>query len=341
MTVHILHERIKKKSLQCRNTVWINESPRSMITESLSYKKKRLKIILTNNTCTSPTCTMCPLPNYKSFSQLSIKDQLNIFFGVAKKKEVTELAIYNDGSFFGPEISAEIRNYIAECICKLNIHKLSIESLPQYLFVDEVPLFLKKINKTVAIELSIGLQTFSDNYRKILLGSQFNLEEYEKAAERVVTCGYLLRTHVLSPLPLLTIRENLVELNKTLKYLTTIRSNFISVCLLRPQENTLVGSWHSHNLVLPPWTGLINYIKENLSRQGAFKFDGLPNFTCGENDFPWQMCNKCWNSIVLSIKDANRIKLQRCDECEAFMKKIESNLITLGSDPIKRAARLI
>lgn len=330
-----IYRKIKSAALASRKIHWLQQSPR-LLTEEHTNSSSRLKIILTNHVCSQPTCTMCPLPNYRSVLQSSARSQLNLFFKMAEHRKPAELVIYNDGSFFGPEISEDIRDYVAICISQLDVAKLSIESSPQFLIDDRVRNFSKKIRKGITIEISIGLQTYSDSYRNILLGSNFDLRKYEMAIEQVLKNGFHVRTHVLTPLPLLTREESLNELIKTLTYLSKHDDHFISLCLLRPQSNTLVGTWNKDFLVLPPWPSLISTAisilkkKEVQKKKKYFKFDGIDNFTCGQQPFPWLLCNNCWDHCLKLIRSNTFLAPAICEDCSRKIEFIESKILDLG-----------
>lgn len=336
-----IYRKIKSVALASRKLHWLEQSPR-LLTEEHYNSSSRLKIILTNHVCSQPTCTMCPLPNYRSVLQSSARSQLNLFFKIAEHRKPAELVIYNDGSFFGPEIAEDIRDYVATRISQLDVAKLSIESSPQFLIDDRLRNFAKKVRKGIEIEISIGLQTYSDSYRNILLGSNFDLHKYEIAVEQVLKNGFHDRTHVLTPLPLLTMEESLNELIKTLIYLSNHDDCFISICLLRPQPDTLVGRWHKDFLVLPPWPGLIStglsiLKKKNVrNKKRHFKFDGLDNFTCGQQSFPWLLCNNCWEHCLKLIRLTTNIASAICEDCARKIEFIDSKIQELeDSLPIR------
>lgn len=335
-----IFKKIKKEAIKYRKPIWLSKSPR-IISEDTAYGNSRLKIILSNYNCSRHSCTMCPLPNYRSISKLSALQQLEILFKMAEQGHPSELAIYNDGSFFGPEISEDIRDFIALRVSKLNVKKLSVESLPNYLVGDHLKKFSKKLKKGIKVEISIGLQTFSDGYRKILLGSQFDRKCYELAVSEVSEHEFSIRVHILTPLPLLTRKENLKELIKTIIYLSKSNINLISICLLRPQPYTLVGKWHEEYLILPPWPELIlqaQYMLRLMEREDKrFKFDGIKSFTCGTQSFPWAICNKCWRKCLRIINGDNGDTSEICEYCQKNIELVESCISKLGNNPIARA----
>lgn len=226
------------------------------------------------------------------------------------------------------------------------MRRLCVESLPQFLVGEAVEDFADALCHAVEVEVSIGLQTVTEQCRAAVLASPFTNRIFEEAVRNLRRIGFQLRVHVLIPLPLLTAEESSVELSRTAEYLSACAPETISFCLLRPQPGTLVGEWYREGIVHDPWPALVREayaFGTALVASGKirrFKFDGLDSFTCGEEKLPWLLCSECLEETLQTAGGTASGALDLCGECTLRFHNRDQAILEFGQSPPERATKV-
>ena len=207
-------------------------------------------------------CTMCGYINDSYIKDINPQHIKNQFLKAwnAKIEEIKAdnynfiLKIFNSGSFFDDEeINGEIRDFIYEKISNIDkIQEVVVESRVE--FIDEKK--LKKIKHILGnkhIEIAIGLETTNDYIRINYLNKGLYYKDFLSAVELCRKCQVGVRVYLLFKPPFLSERSAIDDCIASIKKLTDLKVNTISINPVNIQKGTLVEFLWKKKLYRPPW----------------------------------------------------------------------------------------
>ncbi len=201
--------------------------------EEYDSVRRRLKVIVPTGGCRLPRCTFCRLPELARKSA-----QIDLTRVVSQRDEsLREVAIYTDGSFFDDrELSDADRLSVADHIRGLGVASVVVESLPQLATFDKVARFFDRLKDGTRLTVSVGIQTFDDVVRRVILGTPTTRAAIEQFFEVRARLGFAIRVFLLYGKPLLTlyedendVRQSVQELSERLGDGDTVTVNYLNV----------------------------------------------------------------------------------------------------------------
>lgn len=310
---------ITKFVLSTRGSIIPNHNPQIPIVEASSpyidefgiYSRKR--IVLYANGCSTPTCTMCPIPNESaSAAHTVLYDDLirqydNSFISDNINK-YRLVSIYNSGNWFANrEISPEFRKYVYDSIRNSFCQGLIVESLPQFItksLIAEAKLHLGDKRLIVGM----GLQTSNELIRQICINTTCTLSQFEKATTLLRMYNFTPRVYLLLKPPFLTASEALSDICSSVEYLYNLDYRYVTICPMRVAPNTLVDTLYRYNLYSPPSLWLILNAIERIHSKIMVNISGLEviNPQNQKNTYPFS-CKNCKNTAIRQIHEFNYV----------------------------------
>lgn len=164
------------------------------------------------------------------------------------------LKIFNSGSFFDDdEIPEEIRDFIFEKISHIDkIQEVVVESRVEFLDEKKIKM-MKKILGNKHIEIAIGLETTNDYIRLNYLNKGLYYKDFISAVELCRRCQVGIRVYLLFKPPFLNEKSAIDDCVASIKKLTDLQVNTISINPVNIQKGTLVEYLWKKKLYRPPW----------------------------------------------------------------------------------------
>lgn len=322
-----------------------------IILDGQIYKRK--KIILVAPGCSSPTCTMCPIPNESvgyggvKIGHLNFVRQFEYAFSGEDPNSFELIALYNSGNWFADrEIPPETRVWFYDFIGQSKCAGISVESLPQ--FVTERRIQEAKDHlKGKKLVVGIGLQSVDDFIRSVCVNTTCTKSQFEKATILLRDSDYIPRVYIMVKPPFLTELEAINETVNSIKYVESRGYKDASICPTRIAPFTVVNELAKRDLYNPPslWS-VIEILKRVDSlgiqtRVSCLDVDGKDEDTI----YP-RNCKKCTPRILaeltkynlgeLTIKDL--VKLN-CNCRYEYQMLLEKEKDTIGRTPIINRVR--
>jgi radical SAM enzyme (TIGR01210 family) len=272
---------------------------------------RRKKIILAAPGCTAATCTMCPIPNEsfygkrREFTPDDFLSQFNSSFAGEPLDNYQLISVYNSGNWFANrEIPPEARQRIYLAIADSQCEGLMVESLPQFITpaaVDEARKHLE--NKRLIV--GIGLQSADDFIRNVCINTTCTKSQFERATRLLWENGYTPKVYLMIKPPFLTEREAIEETVNSVKYVSEVGYEDVSICPTRIAPHTVVAELAKKGMFEPPslWT-VINILKRvepiPRVRVACLDVDGKDMDTI----YP-RNCETCTPIVLEAIKNYN------------------------------------
>lgn len=221
----------------------------------------RKKAILMSGGCSVPTCTMCPFTNENNYGLGSDPRRLlsqvaDVLVRSADEPDYEVLALYNDGSFFAPrEISLEVQRAIAEHVAHTGVHRLVVESLPQFVTEKILAPFVEALGG-VELEIGIGLQSSDDLIRETLVNTRVSRPAFERALSAMRTFGVHPKIYLMIKPPFLTDAEAITDVVQSVAYVRSLGVPSVTLCPTRVSRNTVAWRLWQSGYYQPPnlWT---------------------------------------------------------------------------------------
>lgn len=272
---------------------------------------RRKKIILTAPGCTVATCTMCPIPNEAFYGEKRIftpEDfvaQFHASFTNSPIDGYQLISVYNSGNWFAnreipPEARIEIYKEIAQSQCE----GLMVESLPQFVTHETIKEAKSHLgNKRLIV--GIGLQSADDTVRSLCINTTCTKAQFERASKLLRGNDYTPKTYLMIKPPFLTEREAVEETINSIRYVSEVGYEDVSICPTRIAPHTVVAELAKRGMFEPPslWT-IIEILKrvESIShvRVACLDIDGKDADTI----YP-RNCESCTPIVLEAIKNYN------------------------------------
>ena len=223
----------------------------------------RKKVILMSSGCSVATCTMCPFTNENNYGVSNDPNSHDFVTQVTKVLSRTSnepnyevLALYNDGSFFATrEIPTDIQIKIAKLVAQAGVHRLIVESLPQFITPKTLEPFIGALNG-VELEIGIGFQSSDDFVRETLINTQISRPEFERALSIMAEFGVHAKIYLMVKPPFLTDLEAITDVVQSAEYLLTLGIQGVTLCPTQVSRNTVAWELWGSGYYQPPnlWT---------------------------------------------------------------------------------------
>lgn len=216
----------------------------------------RLKVILATGGCRVPTCTFCQLPDLAHApQQRPIKLGSRTCLDISGARDIDEIAIYTDGSFFDDrEVSLFERSLIAEEVKQLSPRAVLVESLPCFVNEGVIHDFRDQLGTGIALRLGVGLQSSSERLRRLTLGTPIRHSDMCDLLTRKGQFEIGLRIYLLLGKPLLDPCEDIEDVLRSAAWLSESlnSADVITVNAMRIAEGTVVHALAAAGLYFPP-----------------------------------------------------------------------------------------
>lgn len=254
-------------------------------------------------------CTMCGHLSEQARKNIPAEQYVEQFISEYKKYDFggyPVLDLYNNGSFFNDnELPGKARRRILEIIAKnKDIEMVVLESRPEY--INDIKLKeTKEILKDKRVEIAVGLETINDEIRNLCINKGFTREEFEAAAELIISI-LNLRVYVLVKPPFITEAEAIQDAIDSIRYSFDIGASVVSLEAVTIQEYTLVDLLHKKGLYRTAWLWSLTEIIKATAHYGKlvaalFRFFPMPKHVphnCGRCDTVFLEALREYNSVL-------------------------------------------
>ena len=256
---------------------------------------RRLTVLIPSGGCSTPTCTMCPLPN---LAYRASHDDLAQFVAEALERagDVEMLSIYNDGSYFSPrEIPVDTRRSLESLVRESDVEWFNVESLPS--LIDEGLLTETSTNTNAKLLLNIGVQSGDSVIRDRCVGSPFRDVDLDRAFEAAEASGARLRTYLLFKPPFLNEFEAMEDLRGSLDRVAHPSVAIVSVNPCKVAAGTVLQEIYAAGLYRPPHLFSISRVLATGGAGRNVQVEWPTKGTCpGDVDIP-HVCKICFDSL--------------------------------------------
>lgn len=311
---------------------------------------RRKRIVLLGPSCSTATCTMCPLPN----ENLDVKlrpiteiDMINQFESAFKRESIDNyqmITIYNNGNFFADrEVSPKVRQYIYERLQKSKTSFVVVESLPQFISAEKIA-ETKRYLGDKQLAVAIGLQSSNDLVRELAINTTCTKTSFEKAVAILKKNGYKPLVFLMIKPPFLTEREAIDDTVESIRYLSSLDIDNPILCATRVAPNTVANLMYHLGQFKPPW---LWSVIEVLKRSSRINPNSTPRVVISElqaeknlDSICAKNCQKCNPNLVRVIEKFNitrDIKLFEglsCDCYEDYQKLVDVENRSMGIIPL-------
>jgi archaeosine synthase beta-subunit len=216
---------------------------------------KRRRVLLKTRGCSTPTCTMCPLPNEALLEQnLPSSAELiqQVRVALADLGGSQMLTLYNNGNFFADkEISPEARQGIYRECAASSLQAVMVESLPQFM-TDEKLREASQLLNGKKLVVAIGLQSANSMVRELCINTICTQEAFESATKRMKNYDIRAKFFLMVKPPFLDEKEGIEDAIFSVSYLAEQGIYDPILCPLRVSPNTVVASLAKQGLYRPP-----------------------------------------------------------------------------------------
>jgi radical SAM enzyme (TIGR01210 family) len=251
-------------------------------------------------------CSVCGYINDSSRNQQIpsdlILDRIKKELDNNRAAKPIQLKIFNSGSFFDDyDVPQKLRFRLIRLLKNYkDIHKITLESRPQYLLDNfKTVEHLKNELNPIRLEIGIGLESSNNSILRDCWNKGFSVEDYKKSIQKIRSLGVKIKTYVLVKPPFLTELEAINDAIKTVQDAVRIGTDIVSLNPCNIQSGTLVHHLFRDDRYQPPWLWSIFFIIRSIKNLfpyldvicepiAAGKYRGVHN------------CGKC-DDTVLSI----------------------------------------
>ncbi|MFH0854798.1 MAG: archaeosine biosynthesis radical SAM protein RaSEA [bacterium] len=246
---------------------------------------------------------------------------------MTKTQRCEKLYIYNGGSFFNEkEISLDAQYGICKIIAQNpSIRELMVESRPEFITAGRF-LVLKRVLGEKNLTVGIGLECQDDNIRNASVNKGFSRNDFNKAADVILSYKGKLFVYVfLKPL-YLSEREAIEEAVRTIQYSFEKGASIVSLSCAFIQENTKMAEEYERGNFRPPWLWSIMEVIRRAHdlgyvHIGSFE-DEPPPIAVPYN------CSKCSKEVMNILQEYNLTRdLKVFDQLSCTCKKEWEDII--------------
>ncbi len=207
-------------------------------------------VIMKTHTCSwlkiGGGCTMCNYQYISSFNKKITNDNIlnQVKWALDKLsplKRFPYIHLTSSGSFMDPnEINDDVLIKILELLNKSEIKILSTESRPEFLLNNER---LKIIRERFDGEVTfgLGLEAYDDFIRTYCINKGNTLKDYINAIKNLKKYGFGFHTYILLGKPFLTIKEDITDAVKGIKF--TIDNGGVSILMVANHQPYTLLDW--------------------------------------------------------------------------------------------------
>lgn len=216
----------------------------------------RLCMVLSGTGCSTPTCTMCPLPSFgqKLYSIESYRKAISAELESINRKNcdrINMLSIYNDGSYYSDnELSDSYRNSLEDLVKEYRVELFNVETTP--LFFDEQKILRTLERSGAKLLVNVGIQSFNSDIRRYCVGSPFSEKSIFHMFEIANKLSVDLRVYLLFKAPFLNEWEAIEDLNESLSFCRTFKVKLVSINPCKVSKGTVLADIYSKGLYRVP-----------------------------------------------------------------------------------------
>jgi radical SAM enzyme (TIGR01210 family) len=272
---------------------------------------KRKKIILAAPGCTAATCTMCPIPN-EAFYGLRLnftpEDFIRQFYAAFEDEPIDSyqlISVYNSGNWFANrEIPAAARQGIYQIIAQSQCEGIMVESLPQFITAQAIA-EAKAYLGGKRLFVGIGLQSVDDLIRNLCINTTCTKEQFERASHLLWENRYTAKVYLMVKPPFLTEHEAVVETVQSIRYVSDLGFEDVSICPTRIAPYTIAAELARRGTYSPPslWTivDILNKVNAVCNiRVACLDINGRDSDT----DYP-RTCPSCTRVLLEALRTFN------------------------------------
>ncbi|MFX0064065.1 MAG: archaeosine biosynthesis radical SAM protein RaSEA, partial [Candidatus Hermodarchaeota archaeon] len=159
----------------------------------------------------------------------------------SEDKTVQVVKIFNSGSFFDDkELRPQTRDQIFRQIAKNpEIQEIAVESRPEYINEEKINVALNILGEKKLI-IGIGVESTSDRIRIECINKGFTFYDIKKATSLIIEREAFVKAYLLLKPPFLTEIESLWDTYRSVKVLSDLKVQAISINPCTVQKGTLV-----------------------------------------------------------------------------------------------------
>lgn len=329
MEIRDLTRDIRNKSFERKKDKTPDQVAASWYNDDLTYSgvSKTLFLILPTPGCSwalgdAGGCTMCSYVSDCTLEAIECEDIIRIFenhlerFPLDEEDEIA-VKLFASGSFLNPyELPKEARDIILKTLVNLgNVKEIIVESRPEYV-TEEVLYEIAEIIGDTLFEVSIGLETYSDDTRLNKINKGFTAKDFEDAVNTIHKIGanFKAKGYVFVKPILLSEKEAIDEAIATAKYCEEVNVDRLSFCPATIHGGTLIERLWRQGAYQPPWiwsaVEIINTVRRTVKIPALLDTSGF-----GSRRGPYN-CKKCNKDLKNMIIEANLTQSIIEYECE-------------------------
>ncbi len=321
MEIKTLTKSIRDKSFERKKDKTPEQMAASWYNDDLTYNgvNKTLFMILPTYGCSwalgdDGGCTMCSYVSDCTLKPIDSKKIIEIFNNHLERFPLDEedyvaVKLFASGSFLNPhELPKDARDEILKILVNLgNVGEIIVESRPEYV-TDKVLEEIGNIIGDTLFEVSIGLETYSDETRLKKINKGFSCEDFEKSIEVIGNMknkGYNFKSKAyifVKPI-FLNEREAIDESIATAKYCKSVNIDRLSFCPATIHGGTLIERLWRQGAYQPPWiwsaVEIINTVRKTIDIPALLDTSGF-----GSRRGPYN-CKKCNKELKHKIIYSN------------------------------------
>ena len=260
-------------------------------------------------------CSMCGYYLDSMNEEVSTSQLLNQF-DYAFNNKINEIKqdnnnyifkIYNSGSFLDEnEIPKEVRTYIYEKLSKVEkIREYVIESRLEYITIEKLEEIREFFDRKY-LEIAIGLETVDDYIRNNYINKGVLFKDFKSILKQLKEYNIGVRVYLLFKPPFLNEQAAIDDCSRSIKKLTELNINSISINPLNIQKGTLVEYLWLQNRYRPAWFySLFKCLKMSLKQENLKNMRILSDPSGAGTKRGIHNCLKkeCKNSAKEKLKD--------------------------------------
>ena len=315
MKIRDLNQEIRNRYLERMEPKSAPELAASWSGEDLLYsgKGKAIFIILPTPGCAhalSETggCTMCSYIADSPLEKVSSPQLVDIFRTQIERYDIqpkTAVKIFVSGSFLNvEEIPREARDEILKILNqKKGVEEVVVESRPEYVTEETIRACCNLIPHKI-FEVSIGLETSSDNIKKYKINKGFTNQDFQRAVNVVKDLKpdyHVTSKAYLFIKPILTSERDAIEdAVASAKYAEEAGVDRISFCPATIHKGTLMEVLWRRGSYQPPWIwSIMEIIRRVRSSVKIPVVMDTAGFGTRRGPYNCKKCNKKFKNLII------------------------------------------
>lgn len=315
MEIHDLNQEIRTRYLKRMEDETPHNLSGSWSGEDLLYSGigNAIYIILPTPGCAwalskSGGCTMCSYIADSPLKKVPSAELVDMFkkeIGRSDLKPKTVVKIFVSGSFLNPEeIPADARDEILTILNEIeDVEEVVVESRPEYVKREVLEECCRQIPDKI-FEISMGLESGSDEIKKNRINKGFLNKEFEKAVQviRELKSEYKITSKAyLFVKPILTSEKEAIEdAIKSAHYAEDVGVDRISFCPATIHKGTLMEVLWRRGSYQPPWMwSILEIIKKTRESLKIPIIMDTSGFGSRRGPYNCKKCNKKLKSLII------------------------------------------